>query len=107
MDHQAERAQHAAQRDPYLRHRPLWKRLAYPLLGLILVAVGVVGVVTPLIAGWPLLLIGLPLIFAIHPPWEASVRRAVQGLWPRRRRSRKGRREKADDEAEDADDQRA
>jgi hypothetical protein len=61
-------------------HRPPWKRVVLPLLGLCLVAAGLVLWVVPVVPGGVLAYLGLPLLLAAWPRQEARVRR-----WMRRR----------------------
>ena len=68
-----------------LRYRPLWQRLVYPIVGLILMAIGTIGWLVPIIPGFPLIIIGFPLLFCFHPRVElyvrSNMRRFGRYLW--------------------------
>jgi len=57
-----------------IRHRPLWQRIIYPVLGLILVILGIAGWLIPIVPGVPLIIIGIPLFFCFHPRFEWRMR---------------------------------
>jgi len=61
--------------------RPLWQRIVYPLSGLVLVAVGMIGWLLPVIPGFPLVPLGIPLLFAFSQRWEDSSKRAMRRCW--------------------------
>lgn len=61
-----------------LQYRPLWQRLVYPIVGLILIALGIIGWLVPIIPGFPLIIIGFPLLFCFHPRIELFVRRNMR-----------------------------
>jgi hypothetical protein len=63
-----------------LRFRPLWQRFAYPLIGIILIFLGIIGWLVPVVPGFPLIIIGLPLLFCFHPRLELRVRNYLQRL---------------------------
>jgi uncharacterized membrane protein YbaN (DUF454 family) len=60
-----------------LRPRPLWQRLVYPMLGIILIIAGIIGWLTPVIPGFPLIIIGIPWLACFHPRFELWVRRQM------------------------------
>ncbi len=60
--------------------RPLWQRLAYPLLGVLLVALGLVGWALPFLPGIPLLIVGLPLLVCFWPRAETHMRGLMKSL---------------------------
>ena len=61
-----------------LQYRPLWQRLVYPIVGLFLIALGIIGWLVPIIPGFPLIIIGFPLLFCFHPRIELFVRRNMK-----------------------------
>ncbi len=63
-----------------LKYRPLWQRLVYPIVGLFLIALGLIGWIIPIIPGFPLIIIGFPLLFCFHPRIEAFVRVKMKQL---------------------------
>jgi uncharacterized membrane protein YbaN (DUF454 family) len=63
-----------------LRFRPLWQRFAYPFVGIILIILGIIGWLLPVVPGFPLIIIGLPLLFCFHPRLELRVRKLMQRL---------------------------
>jgi uncharacterized membrane protein YbaN (DUF454 family) len=60
-----------------LRPRPLWQRLVYPLVGVVLVVVGVILWIMPVVPGFPLIIIGVLLCACLHPRLELWVRRQM------------------------------
>jgi hypothetical protein len=56
--------------DQTVRPRPMWQRLVYPLFGMVLSILGVILWLTPVVPGWPLFFIGVPLMFCFHPRLE-------------------------------------
>ena len=60
--------------------RPLWQRLVYPLFGLLLVAVGLVGWALPFVPGVPLVIAGLPLLVCFWPCAERRVQNLVKSV---------------------------
>ena len=62
------------------RCRPLWKRIIYPLVGMILIILGIIGWLVPIIPGVPLIIIGLPLFVCISPRLELWVRRQMRDI---------------------------
>lgn len=60
------------------RPRPLWQRVVFPMLGLALVILGIVGCVFPIVPGIPFLLVGLPLVFCFSHRWETRSRELMQ-----------------------------
>ena len=96
----AEGADEAVEVDPRLDHglhRPLWKRVALTLLGVVLVVAGIVLWLLPVLPGGILAYLGLPFLFAASPRVEAAVRRWIRWRalrlavrWRRWRRARRG-----------------
>ncbi|OHB55665.1 MAG: hypothetical protein A2Y07_08955 [Planctomycetes bacterium GWF2_50_10] len=64
-----------------LKIRPLWQRLFYPLIGSTLIFIGMALGLVPLIPGFPLVIIGLPLVACVHPRLELWVRRRLHHLY--------------------------
>jgi amino acid permease len=60
-------------REP-LKYRPLWQRLVYPIVGFILIFLGVILWLLPIVPGFFLIIIGLPMLFCFHPRVELYVR---------------------------------
>jgi hypothetical protein len=58
--------------------RPWWQRILLPLVGVCMVAVGIVGCVTPLPLAM-LAVIGWPFVLCFHPRTEAWGRRWMVG----------------------------
>jgi uncharacterized membrane protein YbaN (DUF454 family) len=63
-----------------LRFRPLWQRFAYPIVGLILISLGLLLWMLPIVPGFPLIIIGLPLLFCFHPRVELRMRLLLRRL---------------------------
>lgn len=63
-----------------LRPRPWWQRLLYPLVGIILIILGIIGWLTPVIPGVPLIIIGIPWLACFHPRLELWVRRQMHRI---------------------------
>ncbi|MBM4103428.1 MAG: methyltransferase domain-containing protein [Planctomycetes bacterium] len=63
-----------------LRPRPLWQRLLYPFIGIILVILGIILWLTPVVMGFPLIIIGVPLLFCFHPRLELRFRRKMHTI---------------------------
>ena len=61
-------------------------RLVVALVGLALVLVGIVLWILPVVAGWPLILMGLPLLFGVHPRGAALYHRLRLAIAARARR---------------------
>ncbi|MHC4263646.1 MAG: hypothetical protein ACYSWX_14055 [Planctomycetota bacterium] len=82
-------------------HRPPWKRIVLPLVGLTLFVAGTFLWLLPAVPGGFLAYIGIPLMFAVSPRHEVLMRRWVNWRvrrtrvrlrrWWRRRRQRDGR----------------
>ena len=60
--------------------RPMWQRLVLPILGLLLIAIGIVGWIIPIIPGFPLIIIGIPLLFAFSGRMESKIRTYFFGM---------------------------
>jgi hypothetical protein len=63
-----------------IRSRPLWQRLLYPFVGIVLICLGILLWLTPVVMGWPLFFIGVPLLFCIHPRLELWGRRKTRQM---------------------------
>ena len=63
-----------------LRCRPLWQRIIYPVIGAILIVLGIIGWLVPIIPGFPLIIIGLPLFVCINPRFELWARRLMRKM---------------------------
>jgi uncharacterized membrane protein YbaN (DUF454 family) len=63
-----------------LRPRPLWQRLIYPLIGIVLIILGIIGWLMPVIPGFPLIIIGIPWLACFHPRLELWVRRQMHRI---------------------------
>jgi hypothetical protein len=63
-----------------LRPRPLWQRAVYPIIGIILIITGIIGWLTPVIPGFPLIIIGIPWLACFHPRFELWVRRQMHNI---------------------------
>jgi uncharacterized membrane protein YbaN (DUF454 family) len=63
-----------------VRPRPLWQRLLYPFIGFILVILGVILWLMPVVPGFPLFIIGVPLLFCFHPRIELWSRRKLHAI---------------------------
>lgn len=71
--------------------RPLWQRITLPLVGLLCILLATIAGFLPFLPGWPLALIGAPLLAAFNPRWEAWIRHhrhrlaRIVARWCRRR----------------------
>jgi uncharacterized membrane protein YbaN (DUF454 family) len=63
-----------------LRCRPLWQRVIYPAVGVVLVIFGIIFWLVPVVPGFPLIIIGLPLLFCFHPRVELLFRQHLKRL---------------------------
>jgi SAM-dependent methyltransferase len=63
-----------------LRPRPLWQRLLYPFIGAILIILGIILWITPVVPGFPLIIIGVPLLFCFHSRLELWFRRKMHAV---------------------------
>jgi hypothetical protein len=59
--------------------RPLWARAVFPAVGCTLCTVGLLGVITPGVPGFPLILIGAPWMVGFRRSWEQRAREAMVG----------------------------
>jgi Flp pilus assembly protein TadB len=59
--------------DKRVTRRPLWERIILPLVGLVLVVIGLVFLVTPIPLAI-LMIVGFPLLFCFHPRVERRAR---------------------------------
>ena len=60
--------------------RPLYQRVLLPLLGLVLVALGILGVILPFVPGLPALMLGLIFCSCAHQPAEVWMRGKTKAL---------------------------
>ena len=84
--------------------RPVWQRVVLPGVGVLCMLVGIIGVIAPVIPGWPLFIIGAPLLVAFSRRWERWVRLVMRRSWQRIRhwrRDRRARRGPADADSAD------
>jgi uncharacterized membrane protein YbaN (DUF454 family) len=63
-----------------LPRRPLYQRLLLPVLGLVLIALGVIGIILPFVPGFPALLLGLVFCSCVHPPAEVWMRGKTKAM---------------------------
>ena len=63
-----------------LRCRPLWQRLIYPIVGIMFIILGIITWLIPIVPGFPLIIIGLPLLFCFHQPFELRMRKYLRIL---------------------------
>lgn len=63
-----------------VRPRPLWQRLFYPIIGFILIIIGISLWIMPVIPGFPLIIIGLPLLFCFHSRLERWMRNEMHTI---------------------------
>jgi len=66
--------------ESYVRNRPLWQRVIYPIVGGILVIIGTILWLFPVVPGFFLVIVGLPLLFCFHPRFESLVRRILHNI---------------------------
>jgi uncharacterized membrane protein YbaN (DUF454 family) len=66
--------------DQTLRPRPLWQRLVYPFVGIVLIILGIILWITPVVPGFPLIIIGVPLLFCFNPRFELWGRRKMHAV---------------------------
>ncbi len=62
------------------QRRPIYQRLLFPIVGLVLIALGILGVILPFVPGLPALLLGLVLCSCVHQPAEVWMRGKVSNL---------------------------
>jgi hypothetical protein len=62
------------------QRRPIYQRLLLPLLGLVLIAVGMIGVILPLVPGFPVVFLGLVFCSCAHQPAEVWMRAKTKAL---------------------------
>lgn len=65
------------------RRRPIYQRLLLPVLGLVLIAVGIIGVILPLVPGFPVVFLGLICCSCAHQPAEVWMRAKTKALTTR------------------------
>lgn len=58
-----------------LTTRPMWQRILLPVVGLLCLILATLGGFLPMLPGWPLAVIGIPLLMAFNPRYEAWTRR--------------------------------
>ncbi len=77
----------------HISRQPWPVRLALGMAGLLLIVVGIIGWLTPVVPGFPLIFVGLPMLFGVHPRGAAAYRRLYDGMrrrwraWRTRRRT--------------------
>jgi len=62
------------------QRRPFYQRLLLPILGLVLVALGIIGLLLPFVPGFPALLLGMVFCSCIHHPAEVWMRGKTTAL---------------------------
>jgi hypothetical protein len=60
--------------------RPLYQRLLLPVLGLVLIALGIIGIILPFVPGLPAFLLGLIFCSCVHQPSEVWMRGKVHAI---------------------------
>ena len=65
---------------PVTPRRPIYQRLLLPVLGLVLIALGIIGIILPFVPGFPALLLGLIFCSCVHQPSEVWMRGKVNNL---------------------------
>lgn len=60
--------------------RPLYQRLLLPVLGLVLIALGIIGIILPFVPGLPAFLLGLICCSCVHQPSEVWMRGKVSAI---------------------------
>ncbi|MBN2145162.1 MAG: hypothetical protein JW774_11110 [Candidatus Aureabacteria bacterium] len=61
--------------------RPLWKKILYPLIGIGLILMGIVGWIIPVIPGFPLIIIGVPLLFFFNRTYERKAKHLIKKIF--------------------------
>jgi hypothetical protein len=75
-----------------LPERPVWQRVLYPLAGVALLALAVIGSLLPVVPGFLFAIPAVWLLCCSCRRWERAGRRALRGLllrWRRRSRPRR------------------
>jgi uncharacterized membrane protein YbaN (DUF454 family) len=62
-------------------NRPVWQRIVYSLIGLILIIVGIILWIMPVVAGFPFIIIGIPFLFSFNSRFENWVRRYMHSVF--------------------------
>jgi len=62
------------------KKRKIGNHFIYPVVGIILVILGAILWLLPVIPGFPLIIIGLPLLFCFHPRIEFLFHRYLKSL---------------------------
>ena len=78
-------------------HRPLWQKIVLPGLGIVFLAIGVAGIILPLVPGFPFLILAPPLLCTVSQSLEDTCRKSMFRL-AMRYKARKARK-KAEREA--------
>ena len=71
---------HLCTTEQCLKPRPLWQRVLYPIIGGILIILGIVGWIVPVIPGFPLIIIGIPLVACFNSRLELWMRRKMHNI---------------------------
>lgn len=66
--------------DRHVLPRPLWKRIIYPIVGAVLIILGIAGWLVPIVPGFPLIIVGLPLLFFFNQRFECCMRGYIRGI---------------------------
>jgi hypothetical protein len=72
---------------PHNGSRPHWKRILYPILGLILLVGGIIGQLLPIIPGIPLSIVGLVLLAFTSETVRKAINRFDKKLSAKRRQT--------------------
>jgi uncharacterized membrane protein YbaN (DUF454 family) len=62
------------------KERPLWQRIVYPIIGSVLVIIGIVGTLLPILPGFVFIFLGIPLLFRFNYKWECWERRNMHKI---------------------------
>jgi hypothetical protein len=66
--------------DLCLKPRPLWQRVVYPFIGMVLVILGIILWIMPVVMGFPLIIMGVPFLFCFNPRLELWIRRKMHTI---------------------------
>lgn len=68
-------------------HSPV-RRIVIAIAGGILIILGLVGWIVPIIPGFPLIIVGVPMVIAVHPALDRAARRWARRLYEKLRHAR-------------------
>lgn len=76
------------------QRRPFYQRLLLPVLGLVLIVLGIIGLLLPFVPGFPAFVLGLIFCSCIHHPAEVWMRAKTKimkdRLFPRQKSDAEG-----------------